>query len=175
MGVPLNNGTRTALYGTSEVALDRSSGRFNVPSDMDQLKGETVQFTRDPLGRFLEVRRRDDYIAFASRMEAVAATLDLEAADAILVDYVGFTIQALVDNNLRLIIPKRMRETLGDTASIVLVGVGDALQIWPAKTYNDTKAQREQALRAAFGQIGKSILLRQGVAGADDAAVGGAA
>lgn len=162
--------TRFSVHGTFEVSLDSKAGRFNVPTDMEDLKLEQVNFTRDPLGRFLEFRRHKDYDAFAQRMEAAAATMDLEAAEALLVDYVGFTVQALVDQNLRLIIPKKMREYLGDTTSIVLVGIGDVVQIWPADSYNETKREREEVLRAAYNQFGRSIVVRERAAHSEEAA-----
>lgn len=172
MGAPLGQ-NRVSLHGTTEVSLDRNTGRFNLLSDWLSLNATKVNFTRDPLGRFLEIRRKDDYDAFARRMEAVAASMEPEAAEALLVDYVGFTIEALVDANLRLIIPKKMREYLGDTASIVLVGVGESIQIWPADVYNKGKAAREERLRTAFSQVQRQILIRD--AQAVDAAAPGAA
>lgn len=161
---------RFSVHGTFEVSLDPKTGRFNVPKDMRQLETEYVNFTRDPLGRFLEFRRRKDYDAFAKRMEAAAATMDAEAAEALLVDYVGFTIQAIVDPNLRLIIPMKMREYLGDTTTIVLVGIGDVVQIWPVDVYNETKRQREEILRASYSKYGRHIVVREPAAHAEEAA-----
>ena len=161
---------RFSVHGTFEVSLDSKTGRFNVPADMKALELEHVNFTRDPLGRFLEFRRQKDYDAFAKRMEAAAATMDLEAAEALLVDYVGFTVQALVDQNLRLIIPKRMREYLGDTNSIVLVGIGDVVQVWTADSYNETKRKREEVLRGAYSQFARNIVLREPAAHSEEAA-----
>ncbi len=160
----------TSLRGTSEVSLDPKSGRFNIPSDLQNLGYGPVNFTREPLGRFLEIRRNDNYEAFALRMEAAANSLDAEAAEALLVDYVGFTIQALVDTTYRVIIPKKMRECLGEPTSIVLVGVGDAIQIWPAEVYYETKSRREEALRNAYPKFGRHIVVRNASANSEEAA-----
>lgn len=160
---------RFSVHGTFEVSLDPKTGRFNVPADMKALELEHVNFTRDPLGR-LEFRRTKDYDAFAKRMETAAASMELEAAEALLVDYVGFTVQALVDQNLRLIIPKKMREYLGDTASVVLVGIGDVVQVWAADAYNETKRKREEILRGAYSQFARKIVLRESAAHSEEAA-----
>lgn len=141
-----------------EASLDAKTGRFVIPADVHLLLGKTVRLTVDPLGRFLEVRSEGNFELLVERITAAEATLPVEVIAALRVDYLGFSAEGQIDGSLRLVVPKRMREVLGDEDDLVLIGVKDFLQVWPASRYREDRASRMQQFVGQYPQVQHLIM-----------------
>ena len=148
------------LFGYAEASLDPKTGRFSIPANLfAKLGGEThLRMTVDPLGRFLEVRSDRSFRALVDRVVAAAAGLPPETAAALMTDYLGFSAEVQIDNVLRLVVPKTLREPLGDEVDLALVAVGDALRIWALGRYRKTVAQRRALLARDYGRYVNVVL-----------------
>ena len=134
------------LFGTFDAKVDLGSGRVSVSTDLTLLKGKQFMVTIEPLKRYLEVRTLGVFNEFQARVLARADELPIALANAVRINYLGTAALAQVDNSFRLVLPKKTREFLGTKGDVVLVGVGDSLQIWQADRWAEAHAEMERAL-----------------------------
>ncbi len=134
------------LFGTFDAKVDLNSGRVSVSTDLTLLKGKQVMVTIEPLKRYLEVRTLGVFNEFQARVLARADELPIALGNALRIHYLGSAALAQVDNSFRLVLPRKTRDFLGTKGDVVLVGVGDSLQIWPADRYAEAHAEMERAL-----------------------------
>ena len=146
------------LYGMFEASMDRKTGRFVIPADVYEYLHKNVRLTVDPLGRFLEVRSEENFELLVERITAAESTLPVEVIAALRVDYLGFSAEGQIDGSLRLVVPKRMREVLGEDDDLILIGVKDFLQVWPASKYREDRAARMKAFATQYSQVQHLIM-----------------
>jgi DNA-binding transcriptional regulator/RsmH inhibitor MraZ len=134
------------LFGTFDAKVDLNSGRVTLSTDLTLLKGKQVMITTEPLKRYLEVRSLPTFNRFQERLLAKADELPIHLANALRSNYLGSAALAQVDNNFRLVLPKRTRDFLGNRGDVFIIGVGDCLQVWPADRWAAVQADLEKAL-----------------------------
>jgi len=146
------------LYGMYEATMDNKAGRFIVPADVAIRLGKMVRLTVDPLDRFIEVWPEVEFGKLVNRITASEATLPVEVVASLRMDYLGFSAEGQIDGSLRLVVPKRMRDILLDEDDLVLIGVKDHLQVWPAKTYRASRSTRIKEFAQSFPMVQALIL-----------------
>lgn len=145
------------LFGTFEAKVDLNSGRVSVSTDLITLKGKQVMVTIEPLKRHLEVRTLPVFHAFQARVLAKADELPIQVANALRTNYLGSAALAQVDNNFRLVLPRRIRDFLGSKGDVVLCGVGDSLLIYPAERWAEMQAEVDRALAENYDSYAAEI------------------
>lgn len=145
------------IFGFAEVTLDKA-GRFVVPVEFfERLKGrEQMRMLVDPLGRSLELWTEARFKEMVKRLAVALASLPGQAAEAILTEYLGYSLQVQIDNAYRLTIPKKFREILGED-EIVLVGVGECLKIWPKSRYRQGQEERRKVAASHLPSVAHAI------------------
>jgi len=165
---------RNGQFGYGEATYDPKTGRFTLPAVVFAKLGETrLRLTIDPLGRFIELRSDASFLALADRVRAAAPHLPPETAAALLTDYLGFSAEVTVDNIMRLVVPKGMRDALADDADLALVAVGDAVRVWSQRRFREAQAEQRRQLAAEYSKFA-GVLLGFGGAAAPAAPAGGA-
>ena len=151
---------RDMLFGYAEASLDVKPGRFAIPANLfAKMGGETrFRMTADPCERFLELRSEKAFLALAERVTAAAPGLPPETAADLITEYIAFSAEVQVDNALRLVVPKGMREVLGDDTELALVAVGDALRVWSLAKYREARKSRRTRLAEDYPKFVNVIL-----------------
>ncbi len=146
------------VFGYAEVTLDKA-GRFLIPAEFfEQMKGRApMRMTVELEGNCLEVRTEEAFASLAQRIRSAARRLSPEAISALMIEYLGYSVQVQVDNAFRLTVPKKMRETFQDESELVLVGVGEALQIWSRKAFRATQEKRREVLRKEMSRVVNAV------------------
>ena len=146
VGSPM--GQSSGIYGFAEVSVDRA-GRFNLPSDMVSGLGTdtSLRVNVSPDRSHLEIRTKDNFEKFAGHLMEEAARLGPEVLQAAAINYLGFSLKVQIDSANRITIPKKFREIVGGS-EVVLVGVGDTLQVWNRDDFIKTDARRREVLEA---------------------------
>jgi len=147
-----------SVFGYAEVTLDKA-GRFLIPAEFyEQMKGRApMRMTVDLQGRCLEVRTEEAFAGLVERIKSAARRLSPEAVSALMIEYLGFSVQVQVDNAYRLTIPKKMRETLDNGAELVLVGVGESLQIWSRASFKNSQKARREVLVKEMSKVVNAV------------------
>lgn len=146
------------FYGMFEASLDSKTGRFIVPMIVFKYLHNDVRFTVDPLGRFLEVRSEEDFQALVDRINAAEKLYPPGTIADLRMDYLGFSSEGQIDGSLRLVIPKRMRDILNGEDDLVLVGVKNCMQVWPASAYHAQRAARMKGWAGTFESVQHLIM-----------------
>ena len=148
-------GSNEILFGYTEAKMDLQTGRFQLPLELyDKLGGiRKLRMTVDPLGRFLELRSESKFQDLATRIQESADTLEPETIAALLTEYLAFSTEVQIDNVLRLVVPKMMRDPLDGSTELALVAVGDALRVWSLKKYKATEAERREPLKRDYAKF----------------------
>ena len=146
------------IYGFAEVTLDKSS-RFLIQAEFfERLKARTpMRMTVDPQGRCLEVRTEEMFMALATRIRAAARGLSADAVQALMIEYLGYSVEVQADNAYRLTIPKKMRDAIGEETELVLVGVGDAVQIWTRSAFRASQHERRIAILRELPRVVNAV------------------
>ena len=147
-----------ALYGYAEVTLDKA-GRFVVPVEFfERLKGrEPMRMLVDPQGRCLELRTETRFNELVARLARLAPSLPPETVSVMMGEYLGYSIQVQIDNAYRLTIPKKFRELL-DGEELVLLGIGEALQIWSRAAFRAAQKERRALLARECPRLMHALL-----------------
>lgn len=136
------------VFGFAEVTLDRA-GRYMMPADINDSMGGRKTLLRvnvELQGRFLELRTEDNFNQLVQRIKELAPELPPDTLSALMTDYLGYSLTVQIDNHYRLTIPKKLRELLGED-ELILVGVGDALQIWGRSAFKKGQPERRASLK----------------------------
>jgi len=145
------------LFGMWEATLDVKTGRFQVPNEVYLYLRSKVFLTLDPLDRFVEARSETGFAELVERITAAESSLPVEVVAALRTDYLGYSAETGIDAALRLLVPRRMRDTLDD-GDLILIGAKDVLQIWPAKRYRATRGERMAAIAKHYPSYQALIL-----------------
>jgi len=124
--------------GTYEHNLDKA-WRLSFPSKfkMDLQGGVVVTRGLDGcLWVFTQARWEEEVQAFSNAKNT-------EDSREIKRYFVGNAYDSVPDRNLRITLPSLLREKIGLEKEVVLVGVGDRLEIWKAQTYHAKQAKLE--------------------------------
>lgn len=151
---PLQEG----IFGYAEVTLDKA-GRFVIPVEFyERLKGrEPMRILVDPRDRCLELRTEALFQELVGRLARLAPTLPPEVASVMMTEYLGYSLQVQIDNAYRLTIPKRFREMLEED-ELVLIGIGEALQIWSRTAFKAGQKERRRILAEGAPVLMHAIL-----------------
>ena len=147
-------GSKEILFGYTEAKMDLQTGRFQIPLELyDKLGERKLRMTVDPLGRFLELRTEAKFQDLAIRIQESGDTLEPETIAALMTEYLAFSTEVQIDNILRLVVPKMMRDPLEGSTELALVAVGDALRVWSLKKYKASEAERREPLKRDYAKI----------------------
>lgn len=160
----------TDLFGTFDAKVDLQSGRVSLPTDFVSLRGQQVMVTLEPLKRYLEVRSLSEFNTFQQRMRRKASDLPIAEGTALLVKYLGTSLLAQVDNTYRLVLPKKTREILGSKGDVVMVGIGDSVQMWLADRWAQQNAELDQVLQDHYESYAGEIHRMEGTSPAQGTA-----
>ncbi len=146
------------IFGFAEVTLDKA-GRFVIPVEFfERLKGrEPMRMLVDPQDRCLELRTEARFQDLVARLTRLAPTLPPEVVFVMMTEYLGYSLQVQIDSAYRLTIPKRFREFLGEE-ELVLIGAGEALQIWARSTFRAGQKERRRVLAENAAALTHAIL-----------------
>ena len=136
------------VFGFAEVTLDRS-GRYMTPADINDAMGGRKAVLRvnvELQGRYLELRTEKNFNKLVQHIKELAPSLPPDTLSALMTDYLGYSLTVQIDNHYRLTIPKKLRELLGED-ELILVGVGEALQIWGRSAFKKGQPERRAALK----------------------------
>ncbi len=146
------------IFGFAELTLDKA-GRLVIPVEFfDRLKGrEPMRVLLDPQGRCLELWTEARFQDLVARLARLAPTLPPETVSVMMTEYLGYSLQVQIDNAYRLTIPKRFREFLGED-EVVLIGAGEALQIWSRSAFRAGQKERRALLAREAPKLAHAIL-----------------
>lgn len=141
------------MFGYAEVSLDTKTWRFAIPINLfTKLGSDKLRMTLDPLGQFLELRSEKKFAELADRIIKATTNLPPETAAALITDYLGFSCEVQVDNVLRVVVPKMMRDCLEGDTELSLIAVGDAVRIWSRRKYKASEEARRDLLKRDYGK-----------------------
>jgi len=134
------------VFGFAEATLDKA-GRYMMPADIFTAMGgrKPMRITVELQGRYLELRTEKNFNNLVERIREMAPDLPSGTVEALMMDYLGYSLTVQVDSHFRLTVPKKLREVLGED-NLILVGVGDALQIWGRTAFMEGRPERRAAL-----------------------------
>lgn len=150
--------SRRQIFGYYEASVDKA-GRFVMPADLYEAIGgrspQRLLVAAD--GKCLELWPEGAFADLVMRLTRLAATLPPETASLIMTEYLGYSLEVQCDNAYRLTIPKKFRDFLGED-ELVLIGIGEAVQIWSRSVYYAEKEERRRRLAAAAPKIAHAVL-----------------
>jgi len=153
------NDGQTKQFGYGEASYDSKTGRFTLPVHIVTKLGDTkLRLTVDPLGRFVELRSEASFQALAGRVLKVAETLHPETAAALLTDYLGMSAEVQVDSMMRVVVPKGMRDPLGDDSDLALVAVGDTVRVWSLERFREAQVEQRKRLASDYSKFVGALL-----------------
>ncbi len=154
----MDQALREGLFGFAEVTLDKA-GRFVIPVEFfERLKGrEPMRILMDPQDRCLELRTEARFQDLVARLTRLAPSLPPETVSVMMTEYLGYSLQVQIDNAYRLTIPKRFREFLAED-ELVLIGTGEALQIWSRSAFRAGQKERRALLAREAPRLAHAIL-----------------
>lgn len=122
-----------------EASLDSKTGRFQVPLDAYTKLNKNIFVTVDPKGRYLELRSENNFALLVERLSAPRPGVPARVVASLRTHYLGFSAQCQFDAGMRLVIPKKMRELFEEESDLILIGVGECLQVWQASVYRERR------------------------------------
>ncbi|HOU52361.1 MAG TPA: division/cell wall cluster transcriptional repressor MraZ [Myxococcota bacterium] len=145
------------LFGIYEGRVDLNTGRLALSSDFESLKVKQVRVGIEPRRRYLQLRLLDSFEEFQNRIRRKADTLGPEDALFLRTLYLGSFGLTQVDSSYRVVLPKKARELLQGSPEVVIVGVGDELQIWPLASWERNQEEAQKRLQETYEQYATEI------------------
>jgi len=149
--------THSDLYGTYEGRVDLNTGRLTLSSDFESLKFSKVRVGIEPRRRFLQLRPLETFEAMQARIRQKTDSLPFEDALSVRTLYLASFALTQVDNSFRVVLPKKAREILGGNPDVVIVGVGDEIQIWPQASWERRQEDAGKRLLETYEQFAPEI------------------
>ncbi len=120
------------LTGTYEHSLD-PKGRLFIPAKLREELGTEIVLTRSP-DKCINIYSKADWEALAQKI------LDRPMSENIKTRRNFFKMATITsaDSQGRVLIPTNLREHANLEKDAIIIGVGDSLEIWDAKTLNDS-------------------------------------
>lgn len=127
------------FLGTSDHHLD-SKGRVILPTDFREQLGESFYITMG-FNRCAQVMSVEEFDRLREQIR------QLPADKALSLQYLLISPAKLVSPNSqgRIIIPQKLREDVGLTGDVTVVGMDSRIEIWDKATFDDFMEQQKQA------------------------------
>lgn len=126
------------FQGTSALTLD-GKGRVTVPARhrdaLAALTNSELTLTKHPVGCLL-VFPRQAWTSFRDRLQSLPMQ-----ADGWRRLFLGSAVDVEVDASARLLVPPELRNAAGLTRDVLLLGMGQRLELWDAARYAAHEAQ----------------------------------
>lgn len=148
---------KSDLFGIYEGRVDLTSGRLTLSSDFASLKVSQVRVGIEPRKRFIQLRPLSTFEEMQDRIRRKADAMNPEDALFLRSFYLGSFVLTQVDNSYRVVLPKKARELLKGNPEVVIVGVGDELQIWPQAEWERSLEEAHHRLQEMYGQYATEI------------------
>lgn len=131
------------LTGNYEVKVD-SKGRLRLPTNLLQQIPENtrVQFVLNKgMGKCLRLFPKTQWDSVTQEMSKFSYFKNDERN--FLRAFYQLATQVEIDSNDRILLSKRLMETVGITDEVVITAFHDVIEIWDSKTYNETIIEPE--------------------------------
>ncbi|MBP7125596.1 hypothetical protein KBD49_04440 [Myxococcota bacterium] len=145
------------LFGIYEGRVDLNSGRLTLSSDFESLKFSKVRVGIEPRRRYLQLRPLSTFEEMQERIRRKADTLGPEDGLFLRTLYLGSFGLTQVDTSYRVVLPKKARDLLKGSPDVVIVGVGDELQIWPLAAWERSQEEAQKRLQETYEQYATEI------------------
>lgn len=123
------------LLGTYEHSLD-SKNRITLPIAIRKQLGGVVMISASP-DKCIEVRTPESFQEYANTLKENGSNkAKLRALQRAIL---GNTFELQIDSANRILLPSTLIKIANINKNVVLIGVGDKMEIWDADTYNDDK------------------------------------
>ena len=131
------------LTGNYEVKVD-SKGRLRLPTNLLQQIPENtrVQFVLNKgMGKCLRLFPKSQWDSVTQEMSKFSYFRNDERN--FLRAFYQLATQVEMDSNDRILLSKRLMETVGISDEVVITAFHDVIEIWDSKTYNETIIEPE--------------------------------
>ena len=131
------------LTGNYEVKVD-SKGRLRLPTNLLQQIPENTraQFVLNKgMGKCLRLFPKTQWDSVTQEMSKFSYFKNDERN--FLRAFYQLATQVEIDSNDRILLSKRLMETVGITDEVVITAFHDVIEIWDSKTYNETIIEPE--------------------------------
>lgn len=120
------------LVGFGKTTIDEAKGRFLVPQRVREQLGNTFVLTVGPLGCL----QAFTFAFWDQKCSMIMSARPTNPARARLARQVmGNAEHVSFDSSGRAVVPSHLREKVKFNTNVVIIGVGDCYEIWPAEEY----------------------------------------
>lgn len=120
------------LYGTYEHTVDAKNRMF-VPAKFKEALGATFKVTYNDFNKCILVYSNEDWERYEKKISDLPS---LQFEDFIRTIYSN-TVDVQLDSQGRIVIPQFLKDKVGIQKSVLVMGVGNHLEIWAQDVYAD--------------------------------------
>lgn len=123
------------LLGTYEHSLD-SKNRLTLPSGVRK-NFDTFVVLSIGIDKCVEIRTPEEFKSYTSMLQKVG--ISKEKYRTLLRTVLGNSFEIQIDSSNRVLVPSIIAEFCNLNKNVVLIGVGDKMEVWSADIYNSIK------------------------------------
>ncbi|MBU3830956.1 MAG: division/cell wall cluster transcriptional repressor MraZ [Candidatus Ureaplasma intestinipullorum] len=123
------------LLGTYEHSLD-SKNRLTLPSGIRK-NFDTFVVLSIGIDKCAEIRTPEEFKSYTSMLQKVG--ISKEKYRTLLRTVLGNSFEIQIDSSNRVLVPGIIAEFCNFSKNVVLIGVGDKMEVWSADIYNSIK------------------------------------
>ena len=123
------------LLGTYEHSLD-SKNRLTLPSGIRK-NFDTFVVLSIGIDKCAEIRTPEEFKSYTSMLQKVG--ISKEKYRTLLRTVLGNSFEIQIDSSNRVLVPGIIAEFCNFSKNVVLIGVGDKIEVWSADIYNSIK------------------------------------
>ncbi len=123
------------LLGTYEHSLD-SKNRLTLPSGIRK-NFDTFVVLSIGIDKCAEIRTPEEFKSYTSMLQKVG--ISKEKYRTLLRTVLGNSFEIQIDSSNRVLVPSIITEFCNFSKNVVLIGVGDKMEVWSADIYNSIK------------------------------------
>ncbi|MBQ3690543.1 MAG: hypothetical protein II937_11880 [Bacteroidales bacterium] len=145
--------------GDFQIKID-AKGRFVLPSAfLEQAEsegGRTFVIKKDIYEKCLILYTQSSW---RERAEAVKARLNPfnRQHNSFLREFFKDTAEAALDSNNRLLVPKRLAEEVSLEKDIIVIGLGDKIELWSEEVFNNSRVSPQEFAAMAQELLGGDL------------------
>ena len=129
------SGEMWMLLGTYEHSLD-SKNRLTLPSGIRK-NFDTFVVLSIGIDKCAEIRTPEEFKSYTSMLQKVG--ISKEKYRTLLRTVLGNSFEIQIDSSNRVLVPGIIAEFCNFSKNVVLIGVGDKMEVWSADIYNSIK------------------------------------
>ena len=145
--------------GDFQIKID-AKGRFVMPSAfLEQAESDGVRtfvIKKDIYEKCLILYTQSSW---RERVEAVKARLNPfnRQHNSFLREFFKDTAEAVLDSNNRLLVPKRLADAVSLEKDIIVIGLGDKIELWSEQVFNDSRVSPQEFAAMAQELLGGDL------------------